>query len=71
MIKYRESEELRTSEEWVEQLQPGAYVVEPEGWDMDNYTRSWFEEPIPKDEFEMRFYQSKVKFPEFTKEIWL
>jgi hypothetical protein len=72
VVTYRRDEmpKLMTSEEWLEHLQLGAYVVEPEGWDMDNFEQSWFKEPISKQTFEMRFFQSKVHFPDFTKDIW-
>lgn len=67
----KETIEVRTSEEWMDFLKPGARVLDPDGWDRQNFNYSWNEEPITSEEFENRFYQSTVEFPDFTKDIWL
>ena len=55
-----EQEELKTSEEWYPILYPEKELIiyDPDGWDRKNWTYSWFQELITKDEFVRRAMQS-------------
>ena len=41
---------LRTSEEW-QTLQPDTVVLDPDGWDRQNFQYSWYEELITLTEY--------------------
>lgn len=63
--------DLKSSKEWMALTKPGTLVIDPDGWDRKVFEYSWEKEPITKEEFEMRFYQSTVQFPmDTSKEIW-
>ena len=58
--------ELKTSEEWKEELYPNIIILDPDGWDRKNFYQSW-NEPITKKEFERRLREStiqEVKMPD-------
>jgi len=62
--------ELKTSSEWEEECK--VIVLDPDGWDRENYHFSWFEEKITKEEFERRLMFSTCRFAAFKdmKSIW-
>ena len=47
----------RTSEEWLRD-KPNLVVLDPDGWDREDYTFSFFEELITEAEFEERVSMS-------------
>lgn len=52
---------MKTSQQWHEELQaryPDFLVMDPSGWDRDNYQYSWHEELITNEEFEKRVAHS-------------
>lgn len=51
--------ELKTSEEWKEELCPNIIILDPDGWDRKNFYQSW-NEPITKEEFERRLRESAI-----------
>ena len=46
-------EELKTSKEWQE-IYPEVTVLDPDGWDRQNYQYSWYEEKITHKEYMKR-----------------
>jgi hypothetical protein len=52
---------LRTSEDW-QKLYFETEIVDPDGWDRENFQYSWYEERIPYAEYNSRLIQSTVKF---------
>jgi hypothetical protein len=46
--------EIKTSEEWSKELLKGSVILDPDGWDRQNYQFSWFEEKITAKEFLLR-----------------
>ncbi len=56
---------LRTSEDWqklVQQAYPLFLVLDPDGWDRENYQYSWHEELIDQRTFENRTAMSTCRF---------
>ena len=51
---------LRTSEEW-QKLQPDTVVLDPDGWDRQNFEYSWHEELISLAEYGKRVNGSTIK----------
>ena len=75
-IQLKEKRMLKTSEEW--QKECTVIILDPDGWDRQNYQHSWYEEKITQSEFEKRMVSSTVKFtkPIFDdknniNEIWI
>lgn len=56
-----EKEELRTSEEWIKEY-PNRTIMDPDGWDRQNFQYSFREEKITKQEFERRLALSTCMF---------
>jgi hypothetical protein len=52
--------ELKTSEEWEEELAEGWIIMDPDGWDRKNFDYSFKEERITKEEFYKRLSLSTV-----------
>lgn len=46
-------ETLKTSEQW-QKIDLSVTVLDPDGWDRQNFQFSWFEELITKEEFDNR-----------------
>ena len=55
-------DDLKTSEEW--QTLCKIVVLDPDGWDRENYAYSWHKEKINREEFENRLWPSTCLFPE-------
>ena len=53
------SKTLKTSEEW-QSLYPSPKVLDPDGWDRQNYQYSWMEEKITYEEYCNRRSKSSV-----------
>jgi flagellar biosynthesis/type III secretory pathway protein FliH len=53
-------EPQKTSKEWQE-IYPNPKVLDPDGWDRQNFQFSWFEEEITFDEYKNRVSKSTVK----------
>lgn len=53
-------EELKTSEEWSKN-EEGLTVLDPDGWDRDNFQYSWHEEKITYSEFNKRLLHSTIE----------
>lgn len=51
---------LTTSEQWsiIHKALTGQIVVDPDGWDRENYEYSWHKEEISYDEFMKRLEKS-------------
>ena len=47
----------KTSAEWQE-LKQDIIVIDPDGWDRNNYQFSWFEELITEEEYQKRIMVS-------------
>lgn len=54
------TEELKTSQEWYEEIpkELGLVIYDPDGWDRTNYQFSFHEELITKKEFKRRLMYS-------------
>ena len=50
----------KTSKEWQE-LYPEIKVLDPDGWDRNNFQYSWFEEKISFEEYNKRLMYSTCK----------
>jgi hypothetical protein len=50
-------EELKTSEEW-QKLFPNVQVLDPDGWDRQNWDFSWHQEKISQFVYEQRVMES-------------
>lgn len=50
-----------SSDQWYD-LSPELVILDPDGWDRENFTRSWYHEKITLDEFEDRVIQSTLEF---------
>lgn len=62
--------DLRTSEEWQKLCK--IEVIDPDGWDRQNYQFSWYEEKISREEFETRTMPSTCQFNvDDLSNIWL
>lgn len=62
------NEDLRTSEEWQKICR--IKILDPDGWDRKNYSYSWNEEKITREEFEKRMANSTCQFPQDLNNIW-
>ena len=66
-IKHRganvlEQREIKlTSAEW-QNIYRKFQVLDPDGWDRQNYQYSWYEEKIDRNEYDKRLAQSTIKF---------
>lgn len=60
-----ENKELKTSEQWYPIVYPNKEVkiMDPDGWDRQNWKFSWAEELITEVEFKMRVMRSTCSFP--------
>ena len=54
-------EKLLTSAEWQE-LKPNTTVLNPDGWDRENYKFSWSEELITEAEYNKRLSKSTCQW---------
>ena len=66
------ADELKTPDEWLETDEFKGYVIfDPDGWDGNNFEKSW-NEKITRDEFKERLYKStlmcRFRDTTFTKE---
>lgn len=52
-----EEETRKTSEQWYQECCP-VIILDPDGWDRENYQYSWYEELITFDEFSRRVMRS-------------
>ena len=54
----------KTSEEWFIELYPNneIQILEPLGWDKKDFKKSYYEEKISKDEFNLRVLFSTVNY---------
>ena len=60
---------LRTSEEW-QKLQPDTVILDPDGWDRQNFEYSWYEEKISLAEYGKRSNSSTIKIDAETIRKW-
>ena len=51
----------KTSQEWQEENMK-TIVLDPDGWDRQNYQYSWFVEQITLEEYNSRVFQSTCMF---------
>ena len=51
----------RTSDEW-QKLQSDTVVLDPDGWDRQNFDYSWHKELITLSEYNKRVNSSTIKF---------
>lgn len=60
---------LKTSEKWANiLLQQGELILDPDGWDRENFQFSFFEEMIDEEEFKNRMlFSTVVVMPEQKK----
>jgi hypothetical protein len=49
-----------TSAEW-QNIFPKTQVLDPDGWDRQNYEFSWHEEKIDRNEYDRRLMQSTIR----------
>jgi hypothetical protein len=54
------NEELKTSAQWQELLSE-IIIVDPDGWDRDNFQFSWYEELITEGEYNRRMIYSTCR----------
>ena len=57
------TQEKLTSQEWYPRIYPNKEVVimDPDGWDRQNWKYSWYEELITEHEFHIRVMKSTCK----------
>ena len=63
--KLESKEEIKTSDEWEKSNLPemdGTTVLDPDGWDRQNYQFSYYEELITKDEYLHRVSYSTCRW---------
>lgn len=48
---------IKTSDEWQKE-DPQVTILDPDGWDRQNFQFSWYEEKITKKEFDRRVMKS-------------
>lgn len=56
-------DEKKTSKEWYDSI-PSKYglkILDPDGWDRQNYQYSFYEERITKNEFKNRLFPSTIQ----------
>jgi hypothetical protein len=53
---------LKTSEQWQKKFKKKILVLDPDGWDRQNFERSWKKEKIALAEFKRRCEKSTLKF---------
>ncbi len=55
-----------TSEEWYNLLSEirNFKIIDPDGWDRQNFQYSWYEEPISWEEFYSRVAESTIRIKE-------
>lgn len=58
------TETTKTSDEWSKLY--GYKIIDPIGWDKENYRYSWYKERITREEFELRAHKSTVR-----PKVWL
>jgi hypothetical protein len=58
------TETTKTSAEWSKLY--GYEIIDPDGWDKENYRYSWYKERITREEFELRAHKSTVR-----PKVWL
>jgi hypothetical protein len=60
-------EDLRTSEEWSKlPSEQRITIVDPDGWDRNNFHYSWYEEKISHKTYEFRKMQSTLRIKKST-----
>jgi hypothetical protein len=52
----------KTSEEWQKKFKNKILVLDPDGWDRQNFEHSWKEEKISLEEFKKRCSTSTLTF---------
>jgi hypothetical protein len=52
----------KTSEDWHDELHLNVEIIDPDGWDRENFYQSWYKEEITKVEFYRRMYHSTLKY---------
>lgn len=54
----------KTSDDWFNQLYPNneIKITDPLGWDKDNFSESWYNEKITKEQFNMRVLLSEIDY---------
>ena len=50
---------LKTSAEWQE-ANPDYLITDPDGWDIENFKFSWYQEKITQQEYDKRMVKSRV-----------
>jgi hypothetical protein len=53
---------LKTSEQWQKKFKDKITVLDPDGWDRQNFEHSWKEEKITLEEFKKRCEKSTLNF---------
>jgi len=53
---------LKTSEEWQQEFIDKLLVVDPDGWDRDNFYWSWHQELISEEEWWRRVNESTIEW---------
>lgn len=56
--------DLRTSKEWAAYFENEIQIIDPDGWDRDNFDFSFNQEKITFEEFEYRACRSTCLFPD-------
>lgn len=54
------SPKKKTSSEWLNQDYQGIQIIDPDGWNRENWEHSFYKEKITKEEFEKRLIQSTI-----------
>ena len=53
---------LKTSAEWQKKFRDKIVVIDPDGWDRQNFEKSWNKDKISEFEFKERCMNSTCKF---------
>ncbi len=53
---------LKTSATWLQELYPDTFIMDPDGWDRNNYRYSFEQEKITEDEFQRRLTASTIMY---------
>ena len=52
----------KTSAEWYEEIKHNTIIIDPDGWDRQNYDFSFNKELITEDEFNQRLLKSTIQY---------
>lgn len=58
----KKTETKKTSDQWSKELKMDVKVLDPDGWDRQNYEYSYYQELITEQEYRLRVVMSTVEY---------